>query len=81
MMIGNSYAQANMSIRSQDALYSATCLLALRLEPGQARVEVSGGALAIRLSALIVGETHIWHAIPVVHRGVERLKRGLPSSK
>ncbi|MGH3220906.1 MAG: hypothetical protein ACRDPY_19790, partial [Streptosporangiaceae bacterium] len=60
---------------------AATCLLAIRLEPGQARVEVFGGALGRRLSTLIVGETHIWHATPSFTVGEKRLKRGLPSSK
>jgi hypothetical protein len=68
---------------AQDAVQEAfigylfTCLTA-RARPGS--VEVFGGALALRLSAAGWQDSHL-ACVPVVHRGVERLKRGLPSSK
>jgi hypothetical protein len=57
--------------------YLFTCLTA-GARPGS--VEVSGGTLSIRLSTVVrVRLTHGMRSAG--HRGAERLKRGLPSSK
>jgi hypothetical protein len=62
-------------------LIAATCLLALRLEPSLARLGrgVRRDARIAAVHRLLVRLTS--GMCPVVHRGVERLKRGLPSSK
>ena len=57
--------------------YLFTCLTA-GARPGS--VEVFGGALSMRLSADWWRDS-LMACVPVVHRGAERLKRGLPSSK